>query len=290
MIDDIGAAILKIYFKGKSINTNFNIVEAPGSPSMLGCQQCQELGIITANVDEINTNLSMGNRPKDTPETETGAQHGLLSKSTLLEEYADCFDKLGRFPGEKYHIQLVDKPVPVVHPPRTVPVHILPLYKEELDKMIADDVITAVTEPTDWVNSIVCNVKETPDGRKKARLCLDPKDLNKNIRREHYYTRTIDELLPLLHGKKFFSVVDTKKGYWHVELDHESSRLCTFNTPFGRYWFKRLPFGIVLSQDIFQRKLDEVYRDIPNVMGIADDIIVCGSSEQEHDKTFTEML
>ena len=290
MIDDIGAAILKIYFKGKSINTNFNIVEAPGSPSMLGCQQCQELGIITANVDKINTNLSMGNRPKDTPETETGAQHGLLSKSTLLEEYADCFDKLGRFPGEKYHIQLVDKPVPVVHPPRTVPVHILPLYKEELDKMIADDVITAVTEPTDWVNSIVCNVKETPDGRKKARLCLDPKDLNKNIRREHYYTRTIDELLPLLHGKKFFSVVDTKKGYWHVELDHESSRLCTFNTPFGRYWFKRLPFGIVLSQDIFQRKLDEVYRDIPNVMGIADDIIVCGSSEQEHDKTFTEML
>ena len=83
--------------------------------------------------------------------------------------------------------------------------------------------------------------------------------------------------------------MDTKKGYWHVELDHESSRLCTFNTPFGRYWFKRLPFGIVLSQDIFQRKLDEVYRDIPNVMGIADDIIVCGSSEQEHDKAFTEM-
>ena len=47
--------------------------------------------------------------------------------------------------------------------------------------MITDDVITAGTEPTDWVNSIVCHVKETPDGRKKVRLCLDPKDLNKNI-------------------------------------------------------------------------------------------------------------
>ena len=75
-----------------------------------------------------------------------------------------------------------------------------------------------------------------------------------------------------------------------MELDHESSLLCTFNTPFGRYRFKRLPFGVVLFQDIFQRKLDEVYRGIPNVMGIADDIIVCGSSEQEHDKAFTEML
>ena len=155
--------------------------------------------------------------------------------------------------------------------------------------MIADDVITAVTDPTDWVNSIVCNIRETPEG-KKIRLCLDPKDLNKSIRREHYYTRTIDELLPQLHGKKFFSVVDTKKGYWHVALDHESSLLCTFNTPFGRYRFKRLPFGVKLSQDIFQRKLDAVYRGIPNVMGIADDIVVCGSTQSEHAKAFCEML
>jgi len=97
-----------------------------------------------------------------------------------LEEYQDCFDKLGCFPGEKY--QLIDDPVPVIHPPRTVLVHILPLYKEELDKMIADDVITAEEEPPDWVNSIVCNIKETPEGKKKIRLCLDTKDLNKNIR------------------------------------------------------------------------------------------------------------
>ena len=78
--------------------------------------------------------------------------------------------------------------------------------------MITDDIITEVTEPTDWVNLIVCNVKETPDGKKKVRLCLDPKDLNKNIRREHYYSRTIDEILSLLHGKNCFSVVDTTKG------------------------------------------------------------------------------
>ncbi len=185
---------------------------------------------------------------------------------------------------------MVDNPVPVIHPPRTVPVHIMPLYKAELERMIADDIITEVKEPTDWVNSIVCNIKETPEGKKKVRLCLDPKDLNKSIRREHYYTRNIDELLPLLYGKMFFSVVDTKKGYWHVELDDESSFLCTFNTPFGRYRFKRLPFGVIVSQDIFQRKLDEVYNGIPNVMGIADDILVCGSTEQEHDHAFIEML
>lgn len=70
--------------------------------------------------------------------------------------------------------------------------------------MIADDIITEVTEPTDWVNSIVCNLKETSDGRNKVRLCLDPKDLNKNIRPEHYHSRSIDEILPLLRGKNIF--------------------------------------------------------------------------------------
>ena len=132
-----------------------------------------------------------------------------LSRDSVLNEYKDCFDKIGRFPGAKYEIKLIDDAKPVVHAPRTVPIHIMPLCKAELDKMLADGIITPVTEPTDWVNSIVCNITETKKG-KKVRLCLDPKDLNKNIKREHYYSRTIDEILPMLHNKKFFSVIDTK--------------------------------------------------------------------------------
>ena len=118
---------------------------------MLGCRQSQDLGILSANLDEVN-NISQ-------TRTVAEAQHSQLSKPTVLEEYQDYFDKLGCFPGEKYHIQLIDDPVPVIHPPRTVPVHILPLYKEELDKMITDDVITAVEEPTDWVTSCVTSKK-----------------------------------------------------------------------------------------------------------------------------------
>ena len=139
-IENLGVATLKGSFKDKSADIRFNIVEVPGSPSMLGCRQCQDLGIISTNIDEVN------NIPPTKTESET--QCGQLSKLTVMEEYQDCFDKLGCLPGEKYHIQLIDHPVPVIHPPRTVPVHILPLYKEELDNMIANDVITAVTEPT----------------------------------------------------------------------------------------------------------------------------------------------
>ena len=82
--------------------------------------------------------------------------------------------------------------------------------------------------------------------------------------------------------------MNTTKGYWHVQIDPDSSTLCTFNTPIGRYRFKRLPFGIVVSQDIFQLRLDD--RNIPNVTGIIDDIIVFGSTQEERDETFLNML
>lgn len=174
--------------------------------------------------------------------------------------------------------------LPAVLPPRTVPVHILPLFKEELDRMKADDIICALKKLTDWENSIVCSVRDLPEGKKKVRLCLDPKELHKYIKREHYYTRIIDEILPQLHGKKHISVVDTKKGYWHVELDQESSLLCTFNTPFRRYRFK------IVSQDIIQGKSDDVYRNIPGETDIANDIIVSGSAEEDHDQAMIKML
>ena len=146
------------------------------------------------------------------------AAQGKLTKELILKEYKDCFNKIGRFPGEKYHIKLIDNPVPVVHPPKT-----LPLYKAELDKMLAEDITVPVTEPTEWVNSIVCHVTEKPDGTRKARLCLNPKDLNKNICSEHYYSKTIDEILPLLRGAKKVSASDTNKRYFHVEMDYDQA-------------------------------------------------------------------
>lgn len=272
-IHHLGYVTLQVTYKDRTITTKFYVVTTPDNPSVLGCKSSLELGIVSFNQHAITKTSKVGQ----------------LTKQDILQDYKECFDRIGRFPGEKYHIHLRENAKPVIHPPRTVPVHILPLYKAELEQMIKDDIITEVTEPTDWVNSIVCNVKDTPLG-KKVRLCLDPRDLNKSIRREHHPTRTIDEILPLLHGKKYFSVVDTKKGYWHVELDLSSSLLCTFNTPFGRYRFKRLPFGVIVSQDIFQRNLDNICKDLNNVTGIADDIIVFGATSEEHDQAFIQLL
>ena len=119
---------------------------------------------------------------------------------------------------------------------------------------------------------------------------LDPRDLNKAIKREHYPMRTIEEIATRMPKAKVFSVLDANSGYWQVQLDQESAKLCTFNTPFGRYRFKRLPFGISSAQDVFQATMSEIFEDIEGVEVIVDDILIWGETEAEHDERLREVL
>lgn len=98
--------------------------------------------------------------------------------------------------------------------------------------MVKNDIIAKIEEgePTQWVNSLVYRRKQNG----KLRLCLNPKDLNAAIRREHNVIPTLEEILPKLDGAKVFSIVDARFGYWNVGLDKGSSYLTTFNSPFGR--------------------------------------------------------
>lgn len=201
-------------------------------------------------------------------------------KEHLIEMYPECFDgSVGCFEDYTYHITLDPKVKPVVHAPRRVPLELVDKLNFELNEMEKNGVIEKVTKPTDWVNSIV--IREKPNGR--LRLCLDPKDLNEAIMRDHYPTPTLEEITPKLAGARVFSKIDARNGYWNVKLDDESSYLTTFNTPNGRYRFLRMPFGLRMSQDVFQFKIDETYRNCLGATGIADDITVHGRDESNHD-------
>ena len=59
---------------------------------------------------------------------------------------------------------------------------------------------------------------------------------------------------------KWLNKLDAKNGYWSIELDEESQTLTCFNSPFGRYYFWRMPFGLVMSQDVFQQKMDQILK------------------------------
>ena len=93
---------------------------------------------------------------------------------------------------------------------------------------------------------------------------------------------TFENVTTKLSGTKFFTKLEALSGYWHVKLDHESSMLTTFNTPFGRYRFLRVPFGIHSVQDVFQKMVDKTYGDLQGVAAIIDDLLVYGKTKEEH--------
>ena len=245
----------------------FYVVDTQSSP-VLSLQACLSLQL-------IQLVLSVEQQRAGSPSTQE-----------VLHQYSDIFDGLGLFPGE-YSIKLDPTVQPVVHAPRRVPLALKPQLKEELDRMTRDGVVVKVDEPTDWVNSLV--IVEKPR-TKRLRLCLDPRDLNTAVKREHYVMPTLDDITSKLAGSKYFSILDARSGYWQIKLDERSSKLTTFNTPFGRYRFTRMPFGINCAQDIFQKKVDETYEGLDGVTGIADDIIVHGSSVEEHMANLEAML
>ncbi len=167
---------------------------------------------------------------------------------------------------------------PVVHPPRRLPVALIDQVQEKLDNMVKDDIIAKVDQPTDWVSSMLAVRKPTMglDGKADIRICLDPKDLNGAIKREHFPMPTIEEVATRLNGAKIFSVFDASNGFWQVELDQASSLFTTFNTPFGRYCWKRMPFGINSAPEAWQRKMQEHVEGLHGVEVIADDFVVVG--------------
>ena len=97
-----------------------------------------------------------------------------------------------------------------------------------------------------------------PDG--SLRLCLDPKDLNRAIKKNQWYSRTIDDVLPELLQLEVVSITDANSVYRQVALDLASSLLTTFNTPWGKFKSLKLTFGVKVSSDFFQERIDKVTR------------------------------
>ena len=121
-------------------------------------------------------------------------------------------------------------------------------------------------------------------------MCLDPRDLNCPVKREYDPLPTLEELTVMLSGAKYFSVLDATSGYWQIKLDEESSFLTTFNTPFGRYRFTRMPFGIHSAQEVFQKTMDMAFEGIDGCKSIIDDMLVWESSKEEHDRNLRKVL
>lgn len=213
------------------------------------------------------------------------------SLEQIKTEYADVFRGDGCLEGE-YKIEIDNTVKPVQLPKRRVPVAMMKPLKEELQDLQRRGIIVPVERSTNWISSMV--VVQKPSG--SLRVCIDPRPLNRALKRSHFPLPTIDDILPELSKAKVFTVCDVKSGFWHVKLEEDSSYLTTFSSPFGRYRWLRMPMGISPAPEIFQRKLTVALEGLPGVYIIADDVLITGqgetqeSAERDHDEKLKAFL
>ena len=201
-------------------------------------------------------------------------------------QFPKLFTGLGELQGD-YNIQLEPGAKPfAISTPRRVAVPLLPAVKEELQRMESLGVIKKVEEPTDWCAGMVVVPKE----KGKVRICVDLSRLNQSVKRELHPLPVVDQVLAQLTGAKVMSKLDANSGFWQIPLSPESAKLTTFITPFGRYCFHRLPFGISSAPEHFQRRMSDILTDIPGVVCMMDDILIHGKTREEHDVHLRDVL
>lgn len=100
--------------------------------------------------------------------------------------------------------------------------------------------------------------------RKKSgeiRMCVDYCVLNKVIARDNYPLPLIEDQLDVLRGKKFYSALDLKDGFYHIVMSPESVKYTSFVTPLGQFEFVRMPFGLKIGPQLFQRFVNKVLHE-----------------------------
>ncbi|KAL1460246.1 hypothetical protein WDU94_012172 [Cyamophila willieti] len=164
-------------------------------------------------------------------------------------------------------------------PSRRVPFKIKAKLKETLDEYVKQGIIAETKEASEWVSNLVC--VEKPNG--DLRLCIDPQYLNKYLVRDFYEIPKLEDIKRDIAGKKYFAVLDIKSGFHHLVLDSESSKICTFSTPYGCYQYLRAPMGLNVIPEMFSKRVRKYFSNVQGVTTYMDDILCYADTKPELD-------
>ena len=210
----------------------------------------------------------------------------ITDKEQLTAMYPNSFDRIGSLKGE-YTIKIDPTITPVQQVRCKVPIESKEAICMALDSMITEDILEPQIEPTPWVNSAMYPVKLSGE----VRPCLDCVPLNKAIIRENHTLPMVEEIAHELARVRYFMKGDAYKSFLHVHLSKKSMELTVFGTnTHGRLHYKRMPFGMKMSQDMFQIKMDWILEQCPRVIGIHDDVIIYGYTWEDHDTNLVNFV
>ena len=175
--------------------------------------------------------------------------------------------------------------------PRRVPYHLIEPLQNRIEEFFKSNIMEKVPdhEAITWCSPIV--VQPKPKNPKDIRVSLDLRLLNKSMLRTRNVQAPIKEdFVTEFRDCKVFSKLDLNHGYHQFCLETKSRKTMTFSTPWGNYRYKRLAFGGVNSQDLFDAEIAKIISGIPKVLKNRDDIIVNGRDLDEHNKNLAQLL
>lgn len=259
LVKPLGTGILRCHTSNRKYRLLFQLIDFDILP-LLSFNTCQSLNLITIN--PVNSLIPLESYRKTADE--------------IIEKWKNVFEGQGKLDGS-VHLELKPNAIPSSETPRRVPEALREQLRLELDRMEKEDIIEKVDYHTDYISNLVI-VKKAEN---KLRICLDPFKLNKDLQRCDYQIPKLEEILPSLAKARVFTKLDAKNGYWQLELSTESQKLTAFWTPFGRYVFKRLAFGLKPASEIYQQRQHEIVDGLEGVQVIHDDIIVYGRGDDD---------
>ncbi len=220
----------------------------------------------------------------------------LEHKSTFVcEEYPElgCTDLL------TYHIKLKEGAKPFTSRAYRLDPQKMATLREQLDKLLADDVIEPAESPYSSPVILVRKPPEVDESGKvistKWRCCLDFRRLNQDIVPDAYNLpdiRTLQDQIGMLSDPKMLTKVDMDRAFWQIALDDESKPCTAFTTPFGNFVCKRLPMGLSVSPSVFSRLMNLVLAGMDpfEVMCYIDDLLIVSTTIERHLQVLEEVL
>lgn len=153
----------------------------------------------------------------------------------------------------------------------------------EINKLLEQKIIRPSNSP---YNSPLWVVPKKPDasGKRKVRLVVDYRKLNNKTKDDRFPLPNIEDLFSKIGRATYFSAIDLVSGFHQIEMEPESIPKTAFSTENGHYEFLRMPFGLKNGPPQFQRTMNLIFCDLPNVLVYLDDIIIFSDSLQEHMK------
>ena len=220
---------------------------------------------------------------------------GLLSRNasvklgmiTLINEVKkeSLYEGLGQLKTQ-YKIRVRKDAIPYsIYVPRPVPLRMQEEVKKELKRMQYLGVIAESEGPSEWCSPMVVATKSNG----KIRICSDLTKLNKSVQREVYPMATVENSLSQIRGK-YFSKIDANSGFWQIPIEKSSWEYTHFLTPWGRFHYRKLPFGLTSAPEIFSKEINRILKDEENVIIHMDDVLIMGDTEGSHDKSVQNVL